>query len=305
MEEIIPEPLCCKMTGELMKEPCLIETGDCYEKEIIQEWIKSGKLYDPFSKEELKHSKLILCQNMKAAIEDFKKKLSQTQRNFLSKAHEISLEKTLEILRTKVKGSTFNEIPLKRIVPPDSLIENQFKEKVNVEKKTNGNLANLKKLLANGYIDAKNEHGNTILHINCDEGDYKAVNFLMTIDDIPINSKNKYGITPLHYAVMRDNIEITKLLLINGARIDDKDNSKRTALFYSCTYGNFDMIELLIDSGANVLCKDIHGVTVLHLASRNGNKFIVEYLISKGAKVNAKDNKGFSPLDYALNNDKK
>ena len=55
MEEvIIPGPLCCRMTGELMNEPGLIETGDCYERIVIENWINSGKKYDPISKEELK-----------------------------------------------------------------------------------------------------------------------------------------------------------------------------------------------------------------------------------------------------------
>ena len=303
MEEvIIPGPLCCRMTGELMNEPGLIETGDCYERIVIENWINSGKKYDPISKEELKITKVILCSNLKMAIEDFKKKLSPIQLKFIIKANEVSVKSTLEEIKSIPNNTCFDETPLKRIIPKDSFIENQLKEKINEEKRKNRNLTNLKKIYSNGYHDYKDDEGNNVLHINCKSSDYKAVKFLLTLKDININAKNKYGNTALHFAVMKNNIDIAKHLLSNGAKVDDKDNLKRTPLFFACTVGNFLMIEMLVDNGADVKIRDIHGVSLLHLASKVGNTFIAEYLITKGVSAKIKDKYGKSPLDYVLNN---
>ena len=82
-----------------------------------------------------------------------------------------------------------------------------------------------------------------------------------------VNTKDKRGYTPLHYAPYCSHTEIAEVLIANGADVDDANNGR--------------------------------GSTVLHLAARKGHKDLAEVLIDSGAQVNAKDNRGRTPLDYA------
>jgi len=69
----------------------------------------------------------------------------------------------------------------------------------------------------------------------------------------------------LHVAAACAHVEVTKLLLENGADIN-LPNSKnaRTALHYACKKGSLEMVEFLVDNGADVHCVDINGQTPLH-----------------------------------------
>jgi ankyrin repeat protein len=81
-----------------------------------------------------------------------------------------------------------------------------------------------------------------------------------------VNSKNNYGLTPLHFSSIENHIELAKLLLERGADVKAKDND---------------------------------GYTPLHLASISNYIELAKLLIDRGADVNAKDNEGRTPFDKA------
>ena len=43
-----------------------------------------------------------------------------------------------------------------------------------------------------------------------------------------VSARNKYGLTPLHEAAMRNNKEVAKILVEHGADLFAKDNNNRT-----------------------------------------------------------------------------
>ena len=134
----------------------------------------------------------------------------------------------------------------------------------------------------------------------------------------------------LDYAISEDRVEITKLLLENGAdpnkapRILD-DNSEMSVLLklhgvppkdinaqnhmgwpplvYACRGDNGEHpeeIQRLLELGANIDIQNYKGKTGLHCAAKAGFLKIVNLLIEKGATVDATDKNGETPLFEAI-----
>ena len=115
--------------------------------------------------------------------------------------------------------------------------------------------------------------------------------------------KDDYGLTPLHRAAVKGDVELVKSLLEKGAEVDSRDDAGRTALHYAtgAAFGNkspdwkADTTTLLLDKGANISAQDNIGWTPLHYAAFLLNKDMVQYLIKKGADLDIVDERGFTP----------
>ncbi|CAG9975602.1 unnamed protein product [Clonostachys byssicola] len=114
-------------------------------------------------------------------------------------------------------------------------------------------------------------------------------------------------------------LEITKLLLDNGASLSSRNEHKLTPLHMATMYCYPSVVKLLVDRGAEVSAKDDWGQTALHRATRSicrdpGVGFYdypkqlsnavdkIEILLNAEADPRAKSTDGtvaLSPLDYA------
>ena len=85
------------------------------------------------------------------------------------------------------------------------------------------------------------------------------------------------GASALHQAVLKNNAEIVRLLLENGAQIEfrARDEFEATPLMWAAYWGLFDMAKLLLEEGADVNALDSYGNTPLDAASVE-NPFIGE-----------------------------
>ena len=98
------------------------------------------------------------------------------------------------------------------------------------------------------------------------------------------------GASALHLAVLKDNGEIVKLLLENGADIEikAKDQFQSTPLTWAAFWGLYEMAKLLLEEGADVNALDVDGNTPLVGASVQ-NPFVgkeeVEAFIENRAKI--------------------
>ena len=102
----------------------------------------------------------------------------------------------------------------------------------------------------------------------------------------------------LHKACDKGNIEAVKQHLADGANVNTKDKYGWTPLRYAAN-GHKEIVRLLIAKGADVNAKTQSGWTSLHGAAIDGHKEVAELLIAAGTDVNAKNNNGETPLDWA------
>jgi uncharacterized protein len=131
-------------------------------------------------------------------------------------------------------------------------------------------------------------------------GDREAVRSLLKEGD-DVNSAQPDGMTALHWAVQKNDVELAKLLLYGGANVRATTRiGGYTPLLIAAKNGQTAMIEALLNGGADAKSATVNGATALMLASQAGNADAVKMLITHGADVNAVEQvKGESALYFA------
>ncbi len=105
-----------------------------------------------------------------------------------------------------------------------------------------------------------------------------------------VNGAQGDGLTALHWAAQKDDVEMAKALLAAGAKLDATTRlGAATPLFVAARESSARVIDLLLRSGADPNAPDEHGTTPLMMAAAAGNPEAVEILIEHGASVNARE----------------
>lgn len=121
-----------------------------------------------------------------------------------------------------------------------------------------------------------------------------------------VNSRDAYGLTPLHFAVAgSENPEVIDVLQRYGADPNSKDEYGLAPLHIAARFtSNPQVIEKLVSLNAATNAKDIFGLTPLHWAAvGNENREVIDVLLRLGADPNLRDLNGRTPLDIALEQD--
>ena len=116
--------------------------------------------------------------------------------------------------------------------------------------------------------------------------------------------------TPLVIAAANGRLELSRLLLNNGANVNWQSgrtlpesvydgNAGWSALALAAAAGRGDVVGLLLDRGANVDVQWDFGRTALHEAAIFGRASVVELLLARGAAVDVRDLNGETALHGA------
>ena len=116
-----------------------------------------------------------------------------------------------------------------------------------------------------------------------------------------VNEKTTEGITALHYAAYKGNVEIAKLLILNGANSDAASNRGKNVMHLAAE-GNQPsmMIYFMSYENQDIFSIDDCGSTPLHWACYSGAEEAVLFLLSLNANINAKDKEGLTPLHLSV-----
>ncbi|CAH0549306.1 unnamed protein product [Brassicogethes aeneus] len=174
----------------------------------------------------------------------------------------------------------------------------------------------------------------TALHVAGLTGNVEMANVLVS-NGADINAQDINGYSPLMFAVYKNHTETVEFLINQGADVNlrgSKDN--RTALHVAAATGNIEMSNVLVSNGADINAQDINGYsplmfavdnnhpetaeflinqgvdvnlrgskdnrTALHVAAATGNVKMANVLVSNGADINAQDINGYWPLMFAF-----
>jgi len=106
-----------------------------------------------------------------------------------------------------------------------------------------------------------------------------------------VNTALADGMTALHYAAVKNDAEMARMLLVAGASVKSTTRlGGYTPLLLAARTGNAAVMEPLVAAGADLNGATVNGTTALMLASATGRTEAVKLLLDKGANVNAKEN---------------
>ncbi|MBM4092954.1 MAG: hypothetical protein FJ276_26625, partial [Planctomycetes bacterium] len=107
--------------------------------------------------------------------------------------------------------------------------------------------------------------------------------------------------TPLHCAVIFGSVDVTMVLIDNGAKVEAGDLHRLQTPLHFCAdrQGHPDIADVLLSHGANIDVLDGNGNTPLYMAAAKGNLPMTEFFLARGANVNSRNHRGETPLDGA------
>lgn len=141
-----------------------------------------------------------------------------------------------------------------------------------------GSVEDLQLVLKNNpeAINNINASGFTALTIACYHGNEEVVAFLVNhVNNVNVTSN--YG-TPLMAAVVKDYLNIIKLLLSKEADTNIADQNGSTALHYATIFNQVETVKLLVNAGAKTTLKDKSGQSALDYAMIKNNTQLITLL---------------------------
>ena len=141
----------------------------------------------------------------------------------------------------------------------------------------------------------------TPLHEAASGGHTETVLALVKADANVNVSDEVGGFTPLHRAVLRDDLEMVSAFISAGADLDAMSEGG-SPLHWAVWSGHMECMRALIDAGADVDVRDKSGGMPLHVAVlsiSNSPVEAVRALVKAGADINARSEGGETPLHGA------
>jgi len=143
-------------------------------------------------------------------------------------------------------------------------------------------------------LDITDNDGRSILYIPIKFNYAEMLNIMVYFNNtnigIPLfDIRDKNGNIPLHYAIIHNNLYITKKIIELGSDLNIQDKKGYNALHLAIIHKRPDIIDLILDNDVKINAKTLEGETALHIACNIQDVNIIEKLINKKIDINIQD----------------
>lgn len=170
------------------------------------------------------------------------------------------------------------------------------------------------------FYEGIDEMHKTILHCACEKNSFETVQLVlqclfdgnkMIASSAPgraklsrmefINKQNLDGLTAIHYASFRGNIQIIEYLINLGGNPFIKDNDGHNVIHIAAQGDKVNVIHYFIKNyNFDVNDRDHKNSSALHWAAYLNKEISLTYLLAWGAQVNSQDTENNTPLHLAV-----
>jgi ankyrin repeat protein len=204
---------------------------------------------------------------------------------------------TIEVLLNKganpLKANSSDQLPIySALVVPMLYEEDLIKKKERVFR--------ILKIQAPETIMHTDKSGDTVFQLMAVNGFTILMAEVLKEDTQLAFYKNNFTHYPIHTAILNQQIDICRLLLVIPKVASLADVDKRVALHYAARYGTKDMVELCCKASTDLNIRDSYNKTPLILAAEAQNMNGIHVLIDHGADAALTDFEGNSILHYAV-----
>jgi ankyrin repeat protein len=151
-------------------------------------------------------------------------------------------------------------------------------------------------------VNRPDKKGETLLHWSIWNGEYDIAELLIKSGRVNLNFKNTVASdTPLIFAIYKDQLEIVKLLIENGADFTSSNKDGNTPLHSAITLNRSrEIIDFLIQKNMEIAPENASDGIPLHWAVNAGDLKVVKLLYEREEPLNIKDGNGNTPLHNAI-----
>lgn len=165
-----------------------------------------------------------------------------------------------------------------------------------------GSRYGIAKVLVKQNIYKEKSRHKHLLIMGAKDGDLEMIDFLLKNEFI-VNVEDRFGNSPLWWAVRNGNLNIIEHLVKKGAKVDSgKGLGSSTPLMAAAGGGRVNIAGYLIEHGADVHYRNQSGKTILMEAARFGHSMFIELLIRKNVDLDVQDIKKNTALIHAVKN---
>ncbi len=107
------------------------------------------------------------------------------------------------------------------------------------------------------------------------------------------------GLTPLHRAVIEEDMATLRNILEEGGNIEEKDGKGWTPLHWAVNGGYRFLVTLLLTKGADIHARNNNGSLPFHVAAQQGYTDLAKIFLEKGVSVNVANKYGATGLYLA------
>ncbi len=176
-------------------------------------------------------------------------------------------------------------------------------ERALIQAAERGEIVVVRRLLSDARINARDQRGRTALLAATQRNQVEVARFLIQ-EGADVNAKDFIQDTPFLYAAAEGRLEILKLALAAGPDLKDVNRYRGTALIPAAHRGHVEIVRLLLATPINKDHVNNLGWTALLEAVVLGDggpahTEIVRLLVQAGANVNIPDRDGSTALTHA------